>query len=521
MLYLSFLLQQLNPHVMHTSRWQSTKTCPARIEIIENQEKITSDRTWLGSGEEIIDKLKDTSIEAGTVIFISDFRSDKCNSIRHINATFILADCSLATLYNIVNNSLCQIRLWTDQLCNAADQSLYNTLSLSAQFVSAPIVLLNPDYRIILSSKLEESKFLTEQLADSGALSEDLVNNIFGKDSEEHSPLKYSIPGKNISLFGQRLYHDKKLISILIIEDDADRTGIDFWGLCDATGKALYRHIIPTNSLRLGTYTMKFQKFWQEIMSQKLTQSVEIIKALEELPFPTDNFISVIVVAFEEQNAEHTPYSFVLAQLRDVFPDCNMTVYENEIVILRTYCERCFRQDLDTEKLSSILEKHNCYIGISNGTRDYGNLRSLYILSKHTIVLASKLRQKPDERIFFNEEYWVYAAIDMCAHRFYELHHHDDIVYMIHPAIIHITRYDKQHNTNLRDTLFSYLLNDRNLVKTAAETFAHRNTVLNKVNKINKLICLDLEDGNLRQRLIFSCQVIMYFEKYMQKKLRI
>ena len=57
-------------------------------------------------------------------------------------------------------------------------------------------------------------------------------------------------------------------------------------------------------------------------------------------------------------------------------------------------------------------------------------------------------------------------------------------------------------------------------VQTAAATYMHRNTVINKVNKIMELLDLDLEDGNLRQRLILSCQFIRYYENVMNREFR-
>ena len=519
MLFLSFLLQQLNKHVVFVTRNQSQSTCPARLDFIDKQKTLTSDRTWIGSGEQTLKQLDGITIEPGTVIFISDYESNTQDTEELPGTTLVCVNCSLAILYNVINNALCDIRLWSDQYFSASDQSLFAMIELTAKLSSASVLLLNPNYRIILSSGLDDSIFLSEQLTTAGTLSEQTIDTIFAEESDSHNPIMYSVPDSELSLYGLKIFHEEKLISVLILEDCSKQTGIDFLGLCACAGKALYRHIIPTNTVRLGTYTKKFHEFWQEIMTQQLTQNSEIHQILERLPFPTEAFVRVIIVTFETSNTGQIPFSFILARLREVFPECNMAVYENEVIILQTYSERCFELNLDTERLTSILERHKGFAGISNGTRNYGTLRSLYLLAKGTITIASELRKNTSERIYSHEDYWVYTAIDMCVHRFLELHHHDDIVYLIHPAVIHIMRYDKQHNTNLRDTLFYYLLNDRNLVKTAAVTFSHRNTVINKVNKINKLICLDLEDGNLRQRLIFSCQIIRYYEEYMKKDL--
>lgn len=520
MLFLSFVMQHLEPFIVSTSSLKSPRTCPQRIELLDTQETLTADRIWICSGDKNKDKLENIKIDDDVIVFLSDYNPDCRCPESNPSASFICVSCSLPSLYNIINEAICRILLWKDKYITAVDQSLYATLELTAELSSSPVVLLNPNYRIVLSSGLDNSTFLKEQLAETGELPKQIIDSLFAYDSIDNLPVEYSVPDSQLSLFGLRIFHEHQLISVLVLEATSNRKDFDFQALCACAGQALYHHIIPNSSRRLGIYTKKFQEFWLGIMAQKLTQPFEILQELRQLPFPAEDFVRVLVVAFQCKNTE-TPYNYVIAQLREVFPACNITVYENEVVILKTHSERCFNLELDTERLTEILERHNGFMGISNGTRDYGFLRSLYILAKNTISVAGELRQTPNDRIFFYEEYWVYTVIDMSAHRFFELHNHDDIVYLIHPAIVHITRYDKQHNTNLRDTLYYYLLNDRNLVKTAALTNAHRNTVINKVNKINKLICLDIEDGNLRQRLIFSCQVINYYEKYMKRKLKI
>ena len=92
---------------------------------------------------------------------------------------------------------------------------------------------------------------------------------------------------------------------------------------------------------------------------------------------------------------------------------------------------------------------------------------------------------------------------------------------MIHSSIIQLTRYDAKHNSNLRDVLYHYLICDRNLVKTAAATYMHRNTVLNKITKVESMLGIDLNDARLRQKLILSCQIILYIENVLQRALGI
>ena len=142
-------------------------------------------------------------------------------------------------------------------------------------------------------------------------------------------------------------------------------------------------------------------------------------------------------------------------------------------------------------------------------------LRTHYLLSKRTITLAKKLNVERDGRIYNQMKYNEYCIIDFCVERFVEEFGHDDIIYLMHPAVVQIIRYDKKHNNNLEDILHSYLLNDCNVTRTAEETYMHRNTIINKINKIMSLIDADLSSPRVRQQLLFSQQVLRYYEKVM------
>ena len=104
--------------------------------------------------------------------------------------------------------------------------------------------------------------------------------------------------------------------------------------------------------------------------------------------------------------------------------------------------------------------------------------------------------------------------------RYLEAEQNEDILYLTHPAVPQLTRYDREHNNCLRDVLFYYLLYDCNMNETAATLYMHRNTVNNKVNLIKKLTGLHFDDPLLRQRLLLSCQIMRYYEVVLQKEMQ-
>lgn len=96
-------------------------------------------------------------------------------------------------------------------------------------------------------------------------------------------------------------------------------------------------------------------------------------------------------------------------------------------------------------------------------------------------------------------------------------HGGSDIVILTHPGVVNLTRYDRAYGTNLRDIMFYYLMNDRNIAKTSAEMFLHRNTLIYKIKKIEELIGESMDDPYLRHALIFSCLLLRYRELFQKE----
>ncbi len=63
---------------------------------------------------------------------------------------------------------------------------------------------------------------------------------------------------------------------------------------------------------------------------------------------------------------------------------------------------------------------------------------------------------------------------------------------------------DATKGTNDFRLLWTYLLNERNATKTAQALFVHRNTVLYRVERIQERFQIDLDDSNIREKLLLD-----------------
>lgn len=100
--------------------------------------------------------------------------------------------------------------------------------------------------------------------------------------------------------------------------------------------------------------------------------------------------------------------------------------------------------------------------------------------------------------------------LDLCRSAFVQRHGHQRQIYLCHPSLADLTAYDAQHHTDLFKVLSTYLKCCKNLTKTGRELSYHRNTVMNKLRKIQEVTGLSLEDDGIYPTLLFSC--LMYEE---------
>ncbi len=78
---------------------------------------------------------------------------------------------------------------------------------------------------------------------------------------------------------------------------------------------------------------------------------------------------------------------------------------------------------------------------------------------------------------------------------------------LLHPGLTRLKRYDERHGTDFYNTLYQYLLAERNVVATAKALFIHRNSMIYRLQRIQQLLDVDLDDPNMRLYLLLSYQI--------------
>lgn len=85
---------------------------------------------------------------------------------------------------------------------------------------------------------------------------------------------------------------------------------------------------------------------------------------------------------------------------------------------------------------------------------------------------------------------------------------------LIPSSIFELNEYDETHNTEFLKTLKIYLNYNYNAVNTAKHLFVHYKTILYRLNRINEIAGIDLEDYNKRLELEIGIKLLDLFETY-------
>lgn len=266
---------------------------------------------------------------------------------------------------------------------------------------------------------------------------------------------------------------------------------------------------------------MQYMSFWNDIISGTLTERTQIVSRLSCFPYPLHKYIACIVVRSSIPKNIPQENQEILDILQDFFPNTNLFYTGTEWIILYSSTkDTSDHLDISYDAFSALLERYKLSAGISYVSRLPEMLRTLYLTAAVSIDLGKGLEIVPYiKQIYTYHQYNPYYITHLCSQKYTELHNTENLVYLTHPDITKIYFYDLENHSNLLDVLFTYLNCGKNLSLTSQKLYMHRNTVLNKLNRIEDLLQHKLEYDTDLLLLLLSCVIVKYQHFYTHRPL--
>lgn len=209
-------------------------------------------------------------------------------------------------------------------------------------------------------------------------------------------------------------------------------------------------------------------------------------------------------IALDEQ-ASGSKAGYMVLQLRAWSNVSNYGVmqYQNSVLILfqdwheYPVGEQLLFRDRWNELLT-LLSKNNACIGVSLLFTDLGHLRMGYEQAKTSIEIGRKL--DPDALEYHYSKYYINDMLECYRNKFAL----DDVIVRYLDQLAGERGYS---NSNLQ-LLFHYLSTERNISLTAKRVHMHRNSVIYRLQRIQDVLNLDLDDPDVRLRLMITFKIL-------------
>lgn len=190
----------------------------------------------------------------------------------------------------------------------------------------------------------------------------------------------------------------------------------------------------------------------------------------------------------------------LLASLENQFPDLYILEYKNEILMLVNLEIISYREFFP--QIVTLIKRSGFCCFVSYEFNDIMKLSAAYMQTEITMLHSPC------------EEGCVYYCKDYALSYINNILKSHINLNILHPALPILKKYDNESGNELFKTLYMFLINERNLVQTSLKLNIHRNTLVYRLNKINQLVNLNLEDYSTRAYLLTSYEILEDGEEY-------
>lgn len=188
----------------------------------------------------------------------------------------------------------------------------------------------------------------------------------------------------------------------------------------------------------------------------------------------------------------------VRRRIQDNYPGSIMHEHENQITCMLPLSKdptgtRLKTWLLDLARQMRTEQSVHLSIGIGNACQSISDYRRGFAEANEALQMGQNLHHDGENE--HKLQPIVTHFNDLGVYRYlYKIAHMDDLRDVYQDQIARIDSYDKRKNTDLLDTLETYLECAGNLTKTSDRLFVHRNTLIQRLERLQSLCDIDLQE---------------------------
>jgi Regulator of polyketide synthase expression len=185
-------------------------------------------------------------------------------------------------------------------------------------------------------------------------------------------------------------------------------------------------------------------------------------------------------------------YITIMNYIERIIKNSKCVFLESNIYIIIPLEKERYLTDEIQLKLSDFLDCNHCYLILSSVFVTFQELPNI----KEIFDFIVKFVDKDKKNIYHFHEYVSIYSMDLLAKKI-------SMDNLFHPLIQKLIDYDQEHKSNYYETFKIFIRNQSSYTITSKDLHMHRNSLKNRINRIEELLGDDYKRPEIREELIF------------------
>lgn len=374
-------------------------------------------------------------------------------------------------------------------------QSIVSLINSAATLLGNALILVSTDSKVLAhSTNYEIMDPLWKDNVNKGHYSEEFrqlvrANKDISQWGKQDGETKIISLSKDVQKkLVARIIKDGHLVGSLIMIEHHSKISISHTKQLPLVGKILFDSFLDNAG---STDDPFYTNILYSLLDQSDTADTLELITMTKATFPEE--MVVIVARFIRKMENRYLKRSISIELERIFPTGHPVQYKSYIAILVPSISV-----QQKEELKNLADKESISLGISWPFSDIFQFKRHFNQGVTCIKQAQHFGQNKD--VF---EYTDFSFYDLLYNYTGKL----PLENYCHPELKKLKEYDRENNTEFYTTLRIYLENNKSLSATAKAMFVHRNSMVYRINRINQLLMLNLDDIKVVQSLMDSFRI--------------
>ena len=274
----------------------------------------------------------------------------------------------------------------------------------------------------------------------------------------------------------------------------------------------------------------RFADVFASIIGKRIVSADDIKKALLPAADPDKHYwFRFMIIAGSDSKRNTEELKRMIPYLAKNLPFTHFLIYESELVCVSLFddqqlnrIEELFKPVISSKApsresfwLEEYLKKHQCRCAIDEACSRFNDFSTCWRITHDMLRICTHMSNMADYTCIRTDIFKPYCILDYAGKYFEKELDSSSFLLLCNPALITLYKYDFVNNTTLCDILLTYLVNNRSVERTAQKCFMHRNTIKSKLELIQQITPLNLDDPEVFVSLLVSFRMINYYAFYL------